>query len=111
MSKSAANLASAREYMRRRRAAVTMARQAAKQNGVAYVEPTLEMVYHRDRGVCYLCGSHCAPLGHAASRIGNAHPMRPTMDHMVPVSAGGLHSMENIALACYSCNRQKSDKH
>lgn len=108
--KSAADLASAREYMRRRRAAVTNARRAAKAAGQDYVEPTLELVYSRDQGRCYLCGCHCSPLGHSKSRVGNSNPKRPTMDHVVPLNAGGLHNLENIALACYTCNRAKSDK-
>lgn len=34
-----------------------------------------------------------------------------TIDHVVPISAGGEDTIENLALACFHCNRQKSDKY
>lgn len=33
-----------------------------------------------------------------------------TIDHIVPISSGGTDSLENLALACFHCNRRKSDK-
>jgi hypothetical protein len=98
------DLESARQYMRRRRAAVSAAKAAAKLEGIAYIEPTLARVYERANGVCYICKGHCSTLG-AAHKDNN----RPTIDHLRPLSAGGLHSLENTGLACYRCNRQKSN--
>jgi len=34
----------------------------------------------------------------------------PTLDHVIPVSKGGLHVTENIVPACQSCNSKKSNK-
>jgi 5-methylcytosine-specific restriction endonuclease McrA len=34
----------------------------------------------------------------------------PTVDHVVPVSRGGTASMENLVVACRSCNSRKGDK-
>ena len=31
----------------------------------------------------------------------------PTMDHVDPLSRGGVHTIDNIAPACASCNRSK----
>lgn len=96
--------ASAREYMRRRRAAVTAARRAAKAAGEQYVEPTLAMVFAKDNGVCYLCGCRCSEPGGSRS-----DPRRATMDHVVALSNGGLHMLENLRCCCFTCNRAKSN--
>ena len=33
-----------------------------------------------------------------------------TVDHILPTSEGGSDTLENLALACFHCNRYKSDK-
>ncbi len=33
-----------------------------------------------------------------------------TVDHVIPLSKGGVNNIDNLALACFHCNRQKSDK-
>ncbi len=33
-----------------------------------------------------------------------------TIDHILPISDGGADSLENLALACFHCNRHKSNK-
>lgn len=33
-----------------------------------------------------------------------------TIDHVVPISQSGIDSLENLALACFHCNRRKSNK-
>jgi len=35
---------------------------------------------------------------------------RPAVDHIVPISLGGLHTMANLQLLCPSCNSRKSNK-
>jgi 5-methylcytosine-specific restriction endonuclease McrA len=32
-----------------------------------------------------------------------------TVDHIVPLSKGGLHVEDNVQLACMACNASKSD--
>lgn len=36
--------------------------------------------------------------------------VRFTIDHIVPISAGGADAPDNLALACFHCNRRKSGK-
>lgn len=36
--------------------------------------------------------------------------VRFTMDHLIPVIAGGTDALENLALACFRCNRRKFNK-
>lgn len=72
---------------------------------------TLEEVYKRDKGVCYLCGNACDFGSYIVKRgkkcvCGNY----PTIEHVIPLSAGGLHSWENVRLACLSCNARKGVK-
>lgn len=39
------------------------------------------------------------------------HPMSPCIDHIIPVAKGGHPSaLDNMQLAHWTCNRQKSDK-
>lgn len=39
------------------------------------------------------------------------HPLSPCIDHIIPVAKGGHPSdLENLQLAHWQCNRQKSDK-
>ena len=39
------------------------------------------------------------------------HPLSPCIDHIIPVAKGGHPSdIDNLQLAHWSCNRQKSDK-
>ena len=36
--------------------------------------------------------------------------VRFTIDHVLPTAEGGEDAPENLALACFHCNRRKSDK-
>lgn len=33
-----------------------------------------------------------------------------TIDHVIPLNQGGENNLDNLALACFHCNRQKSNK-
>lgn len=55
--------------------------------------------------VCGICGK---PVDKS---IRYPHPMSPCIDHIIPVAKGGHPSdLDNLQLAHWTCNRQKSDK-
>jgi len=53
---------------------------------------------------CHLCGM---PIDLNA---GKAEPLSFTVDHVIPVSAGGTDLMNNLVPAHFKCNRIKSDQ-
>lgn len=54
---------------------------------------------------CGICGK---PVN---KKLKSPDPMSPVIDHVIPVSKGGHPSaIENLQLAHWTCNRQKSDK-
>lgn len=73
---------------------------------------TLEKLYERDKGKCYLCGCVC-DWNDYIIRSDNtfiALGKYPSIEHVKPLSKGGLHSWKNIRLACRDCNSKKGDK-
>lgn len=55
--------------------------------------------------VCGICGK---PVDKS---LRYPHPLSPCIDHIIPVAKGGHPSdRENLQLAHWTCNRQKSDK-
>lgn len=57
------------------------------------------------QNVCGICGQ---PVDMSLKQ---GHPMAPTIDHIIPVAKNGHPSdIENLQLAHWTCNRQKSDK-
>ena len=72
---------------------------------------TLERLYDRDGGVCKLCGNVCDWSDCETREDGTfiAHNRYPSIDHVVPLSKGGMHSWSNVQLACRWCNTKKSN--
>lgn len=72
---------------------------------------SLEVLYKRDNGKCYLCGKIC-DWNDITEKDGTliAGATYPSIDHVVPLSKGGKHSWDNVRLACRECNGKKSDK-
>lgn len=72
---------------------------------------TLEGLYNKYDGVCYICGGKCdwkdCEIVNGYFIAGNNYP---SIDHYIPLSKGGLHSWENVKLACRRCNSIKRDK-
>ncbi len=72
---------------------------------------TVEGLYRRDGGICYLCGRKCNfedyTVKDGAFIVGDWYP---SIDHVIPLAKGGLHSWDNVMLAHHRCNSEKSDK-
>ena len=69
---------------------------------------TLEKLYARDNGICYLCGRTCDwSDGQTIDGQFIAGGTYPSIDHVKPVSKGGTHTWNNIKLACRHCNTVK----
>ena len=69
---------------------------------------TLERLFKRDGGVCYICGCPCDwsdIVEKDGTMIAGDH--YPSVDHVKPVSKGGTHTWDNIRLACRVCNTLK----
>lgn len=70
----------------------------------AYVEPVnLIQVYRRDCGLCQICGLP-VPFDNNSLNDWGA-----TVDHVIPLTKNGLHSMNNSQLAHRICNSLKSN--
>ena len=71
---------------------------------------SLERLYKRDNGICYLCGKQCdwedGVTKEGTFIAGNNYP---SIDHVVPVTKGGTHTWDNIKLAHRLCNTLKRD--
>lgn len=72
---------------------------------------TVEGLYRRDKGICYLCGCQCNLEDYTIIN-GNfiAGDWYPSIDHVIPLAKGGKHSWGNVKLAHRVCNSRKSDK-
>lgn len=70
---------------------------------------TLEALYRRDSGVCYLCGGKCDwnDRDKNTNIVGKNYP---SIDHIIPIVRGGLHAWNNVRLAHFQCNTLKSDR-
>lgn len=71
---------------------------------------TLEELFERDHGLCYLCQKVCDwsdyEIREGAFIAGNHYP---SIDHVVPLAKGGKHEWSNVRLACRLCNSLKRD--
>lgn len=67
---------------------------------------TLQRLFRRDGGVCWICGERCDWDDMRTSENGHQYPgdKYPTKDHVIPVSRGGTESWDNVRLACWRCN-------
>ncbi|MBQ1352344.1 MAG: HNH endonuclease [Firmicutes bacterium] len=71
---------------------------------------TIEGLFRRDKGVCSLCGGRCDLEDYTVREgVFIAGDWYPSVDHIKPISKGGLHSWGNVQLAHKRCNTLKSD--
>lgn len=73
---------------------------------------TVEKLFDKHDGVCYLCGKECdfddkVITEEGYTIVGKTYP---SIEHVIPISKGGLHSWDNVKLAHHYCNTIKSNK-
>ena len=71
----------------------------ARLAGVKHEPLTISDVAARDGWRCGICGERVDPRAKGASR--------KSLDHIVPISRGGPHTLENSQLAHFRCNSAK----
>lgn len=65
---------------------------------------TIAAVGARDGWICGICGKYIPIADNPNSNEA------PSLDHIIPISKGGLHSWDNIQIAHRVCNSRKSSK-
>lgn len=75
------------------------ARYQARKRGAKLGQPPLDIaeIIERDEGICHLCGD---PIDDD----------KWTLDHLIPISKGGIHAKNNVALAHLSCNSRRQNR-
>lgn len=59
-------------------------------------------VFERDGWRCQHCGKRTPPI------LRGSHKARaPELDHILPLAAGGSHTLDNVICSCRSCNQSK----
>lgn len=84
--------------------AVRRADRRAREQG-AYVAPVFRRkIFERDGWLCGICGKKVDP------RKRHGDPLAATIDHIVPLAAGGTHEPANVQCAHARCNSSKRDR-
>lgn len=82
-----------------------------KKEAIVDRDITIQKLYKRDSGICYLCGNVCDWSDkeeiNGTIICGDNYP---SIDHVIPLARGGLHSWDNVKLAHRSCNTKKRDE-
>lgn len=65
---------------------------------------TRESVFDRDGWLCGLCSEPVNPA------LEWPHPKSVSLDHVIPLSKGGAHSMSNTQCAHLDCNVSKGNR-
>lgn len=63
-----------------------------------------EKIFEWDRYRCHICGG----MTNKAKSV--PHPQAPTVDHLVPLAAGGTHEPTNCRTAHFLCNVIKQNQ-
>lgn len=64
-----------------------------------------DLILERDKYRCYICG-----IKTPKKLRGTYEDSAPEVDHIIPLSKGGLHVESNLRCACRKCNGLKSDR-
>jgi 5-methylcytosine-specific restriction endonuclease McrA len=83
---------------------VTDRRKNTNRRGVSGQRIGVDQIGDRDNWVCQLCGQ---PVD---SSLSGRCAEGPTVDHILPISKGGLDNLENLQLAHRECNARKGNR-
>ena len=91
-------------YKRNKKAAKSKRKALERGAGVAeLINP--DFILERDNYRCYICG-----IKTPKKLRGTYEDNAPEVDHIIPLSKGGLHVESNLRCACRKCNALKSDR-
>lgn len=83
----------------------------AKKNGKVDYSITLTRLIERDNHICQICGREVDETDYTYINdtfiAGNDYP---SIDHIIPLSKGGVHQWDNVQLAHRLCNSVKCDR-
>lgn len=93
----------------RRQGRIDSSRRRARLSAVeVHQNVSIESVRERDGDGCAYCG---IPVWFGETWPGDLfYRMQATLDHVIPISRGGGHVMDNIKIACRDCNTRKYNK-
>lgn len=84
---------------------VDKAARHAKLKGATKIERVRpRVIYARDKFTCGICGKPIDMDTRAP------HPLSPSLDHVVPLSAGGQHTSLNLRAAHFICNSRRGNR-
>lgn len=77
----------------------------SRRRGPVQSEPyTDREIFERDNWTCHLCGGSIDP------ELSRTDWMGATIDHVVPIAAGGSDTRDNVAAAHWKCNHEKRER-
>lgn len=80
------------------------ARYRARKLGVLVENVSKTEILERDGYICQICGGGVLPF------VSPYHPLYPNLDHIIPLSRGGLHAEFNLQTTHRGCNISKGTK-
>lgn len=83
---------------------VNAARRALERGAWAGEAFTHKQVFDRDGWICQLC---LAPIDW---NITGRDPLAPPLDHIIPISKGGAHALDNVWASHFGCNARKGNR-
>lgn len=81
---------------------VSNARRRARMANAYVADIDRNSVFNRDHWRCHICKGKIKPDKHK-----HPHPLSPSIDHLIPLAAGGTHEPANVAAAHLGCNSSK----